>query len=158
GEVRNKLYPKAQSIEWSGPGVGLILNQSFLDSYLLHAGVTYFFNEHEGLGIEWAHAVNQDKDERKCLENFYNDPADLISAVCPTSDNNKGAPLYDSKGSPVRGANFGPAYMPIRELNNLFLVNYVYSPIYGKQIAFLSTTSHFDLFLVTGLGIGLSTF
>ena len=48
--------------------------------------------------------------------------------------------------------------MPIREIGYIFTGNYVWSPVYGKQLLFLSATSYFDLFLEFGGGLMMSTF
>lgn len=156
--VKNKLFPKASRFEISAPAAGLILNQSYLDSYLIHAALTYYFNESWGLSLEGAWIKNIDKPERYCIEHFYNDSANQVSVACPETGEDPAAPLENSLGGPIRGANVGPAYVPIRELNSLVFVSAVWNPIYGKQLAFLSLNSYFDIFTSLGIGASFSTF
>ena len=54
--------------------------------------------------------------------------------------------------------DMGPAYVPIREINYIITGNYVWNPVYGKQLLFLSSTSHFDLFFEFGGGFMMSNF
>lgn len=156
--VKNKLFPKVGKFEISMPTGGLILNQSYVDSYLIQGGLTYYLTETWGLGLEGIYVLNSDRPERFCIEHFYNDPFNQLTVPCPIPTDDINAPLKDSKGNAVRGASFGPAYAPIRELNILALATAVWNPIYGKQLAFLSFTSYFDLFVTMGLGAALSTF
>jgi outer membrane beta-barrel protein len=155
--VKNKLFPKDGLWEFSGPSFGTILNQSYIDSYLIHFGLTYFTSERWGLSLEGAYAINTDKPERYCIEHFYNDPYEIVGATClsPGED-----PTHDLEvnGLPVKGASFGPAYVPIRELNYLVTGSFIWNPIYGKQLAFLSFTNYFDIFITGGIGATFSTF
>ena len=70
--VLRKLFPKSNRLEVSA-NFGGILNQSFVDTMILHGGVSYHFSEEWGLALEGAMAINQDRAERTCIESFYND-------------------------------------------------------------------------------------
>lgn len=144
--VKNKLYPKKGKLELNGPNVGTILNQSYINTFILNAGVNYFWSEVWGLGLDFSYAINQDRDERKCIENFYNDPAYEVSKECGGSDNLTGK------------ANYGPAYVNIREYNYLFSGSMIWNPIYGKEIFFLSAVGYFDIYTVLGGGLASTTF
>ena len=156
--VKNKRFPKAGKFEISAPAIGLILNESYIDSYLVHGAFTYFINESWGLGIEGAWVTNVDKVERYCIEHFYNDPYGNVSETCPQPGEDIYAPLKSPSGAPLNGANFGPAYVPIRELTSLIFLTGVWNPIYGKQLAFLKFTSYFDIFTTFGIGVASSLF
>ena len=146
--IKNKAYPKKGRVELNGPNVGLIMNQSYVNTYLINGGINYFWSESWGLGLEGYYALNSDKDERKCIENFYNNPD------------------YDSSlpqcGSPEKlagtRANYGPAYVNIREYNYLLAANGIWNPIYGKEIFFMSGVVNFDIFVTVGGGLAFSTF
>ena len=150
--VKNKLYPKKGRLELNGPNVGLILNQSYIDTYLVNGGVNYFWSETWGLGLEMSFAMNKDRKERYCIEHFYNDPDYEIAAECGEPGN-----ISDQSGNGVTG-NYGPAYVNIREYNMLFTGNAIWNPIYGKQIFFLSAVVNFDIFISMGGGLAMSTF
>jgi outer membrane beta-barrel protein len=148
--VKNKKYPKKSKIELNGPNAGLILNSSYVTSILLNGGINYFFSENWGLGLEGTLALNQDKSERECIENFYNDPNQQIPVECGEAGNL----TLDRDGD----ANFGPAYVPIRQINYIMAANAIWSPIYGKQIIMLSTTNYLDVYFSLGLGMAFSDF
>ncbi len=145
--VLNKIYPKRSKLELGG-GVGFILNQSYVETTLLGAGLSYYFSEEWGIGIDFAMASNKDKPERGCIENFYNDPDDEVGVPCGGPDMLGGA----------KNANYGPAYVPIREISNILTANVIWSPVYGKQLVLLSTTSYFDLFIEGGASLVGSKF
>jgi outer membrane beta-barrel protein len=144
--VRGKLMPKARRIELNVDG-GLILNQSFVDTYLGHASLNYYFSEVWGIGLEGAVGMNSDKSERECVESFYNNPQQLAGAPCP----NEGVVELPT------GGNIGPAYVRIRQIDTIILGNAIWSPVYGKQLFFLSGLLHFDLFFNFGGGVVMST-
>jgi outer membrane beta-barrel protein len=144
--VRGKLMPKARRIELNVDG-GLILNQSFVDTYLGHASLNYYFNEVWGIGLEGAVGANSDKSERECVESFYNNPQQLAGDSCPQ----EGVVEFPT------GGNYGPAYVRIRQIDTIILGNAIWSPVYGKQLFFLSGLLHFDLFFNFGGGVVMST-
>lgn len=144
--VKNKLFPKREKVEINGPNFGGILNQSYVNTFLVDGGINYYFSELWGFGLEGAFAINQDKDARNCIENFYNDFDFKVDSECGSSNN---------LSSP---ANYGPAYVPIRETKYIIGGNAIYSPIYGKQLLFLSATSYFDLFFIFGAGVVISDY
>jgi outer membrane beta-barrel protein len=143
--VLRKTYPKKTRVEIEGTG-GLVLNQSYTNTMLFGAGVNYFWSEEWGVGVEAMMASNTDKSERECLENFYNDPENVVSAEC-------------GDGSDLTGrANFGPAYVPVRQTNTLLGAHAIWNPVYGKQIILLRAVTHFDLYVLAGGGLAMSTF
>ncbi len=144
--IKNKLYPKKGHVELNGPNVGVILNQSYVSTYLFNGGINYFWSETWGLGLEMSYAMNKDRAERDCIENFYNDPKYEIGPECGGPDNL------------TTNSNYGPAYVSIREYNYLFALNGLWNPIYGKQILFLSTVMNFDVYLSMGGGLAASTY
>jgi outer membrane beta-barrel protein len=155
--VKNKKFPKTGNFDASVPAFGLLLGQSYIDAYIAHGAFSYFFNESWGLSLEGAWIFNSDRPERYCLEHFYNDPLNQVPIACPQPGDGN-APLQNPDGTAVKGANVGPAYVPIRELNTLVFLSMIWNPVYGKQLAFLSKTSYFDIFTTIGLGAALSTF
>ncbi len=140
--------PKLGRLELNADG-GLILNQSYVNTYLIHASVNYYWSEIWGFALEGAFGINQDKSERYCIENFYNNPSQIAWASCPQ----EGEAI-----APPQNGNIGPAYVPIREINTLIFGNAVWSPVYGKQLVLLRGVLHFDLYFVMGGGVALSTF
>lgn len=145
--VKDKLYPKKKKFELDLPNVGIVLNQSYVNTFLIGGGFNYFASEEWGFGLDFTMASNKDKPERGCIENFYNDPLDEIGDPCGGPD-----ALANTKG------NYGPAYVPIREIQNIIALNVTWNPVYGKQLIFLSATSYFDLFVDMGLGLVSSRF
>ncbi|MEZ4744190.1 MAG: outer membrane beta-barrel domain-containing protein [Bdellovibrionota bacterium] len=148
--VRNKLFPKKNKVEINGPNLGMILNQSYIDSYVAHGGINYFVNEEWGFGIEGLVATNKDKSERTCIENFFNNPPPRES-ILPCSPD----PSVIPDNSKV---TYGPAYVPIREIDYIVAATAVWNPIYGKQLFFLSATGYLDLYLTMGGGLVFSKF
>lgn len=146
--VKNKLYPKKGKIELNGPNVGIIMNQSYVDSYIINAGLNYFWSETWGLGLDFSYVINSDRSERDCIERFYNDPnKNEIGPECGDESN-----LTNTKG------NYGPAYVDIREYNYIFGANAIWNPIYGKEIFFLSAVGYFDVYVTAGGGLAQTTF
>lgn len=147
--VKEKLFTKKGRVELSLPDMGFVLNQSFITTYLLHVGATYYTSEEIGYNLEFSYGYNKNASERECLENFYNDPNDNVSAEC-----GNGGDLPDDG----KEANYGPAYMPIREINYVLAGNLVWNPVYGKQLLALRATSYFDVFITMGGGVVMSTY
>ncbi len=145
--VLNKLFPKKSKVELDGK-FGVVLNQSYQQTFLANAGLTYFWSEEWGFNVEGNFAIASDKDERKCIETFYNDPNGIVGNECGEDDPKAEDP----------DANWGPAYVPIRELKYIFAGNLVWNPIYGKQIILLSATNYFDFYIAMGGGIAMSDF
>lgn len=155
--VLRKLFPKKKRLEINA-NLGAILNQSFIDTMMLHGGVSYHFSEEWGLTLEGALAMNSDKTERQCVESFYNnfDEDANLTAKCVIQDGGK---LVEQPPSAENQVNIGPAYMPIIEIDKLFSLSAVWTPVYGKQIfSFLPRTSHMDIFITFGGGMAMSTF
>jgi hypothetical protein len=48
--------------------------------------------------------------------------------------------------------------MPIREIKQVFGVNYQWTPVYGKALWFLSAVGYIDFFSTVGLGVAMSDF
>jgi len=158
--VKDKLFPKRKSLEIS-PRFGLILNQSYVDSVLTSLGVNYYMSEEWGFGLDLTLAINSDKTERTCIESFYNDPGDDMSEVCNPDPTEliQVRDQYGQAGSGVKEKpNYGPAYVPVREIGQIISVNALWNPVYGKQLIFKSFISHFDLFLESGGAIVISKY
>ena len=147
--VLDKLYPRKGTIEIN-PSFGAILNQSYISSFLAGGGVTYFWKETSGISVDVQMSINSDKAERTCIESFFLDPLNAVSDVCGPADILDETPKDSAEGLFPR---YGPAYVPIREMNYIVTGNYVWSPIYGKQLLFLAqqVTSIYSLSLVVGL-------
>lgn len=150
--VKDKLYPKKGRFEIAGPSLGLIMNQSYVNTYLIQGGAQYFPNETWGIGAEIMIGINSDKSERECIETFYMDPYSRIGPECGS----QGDPGSDL--DPSLGGKYGPAYVNIREIKYIAAANYIWTPIYGKQLFMLSATSYFDFFVIIGGGIVGSDF
>ena len=154
------MYPKKKKFEIAGD-FGTILNQSYISSQLIHAEATYFSSESSGFGLDVSIALNKDKSERDCVENFYNDYAKQAPQPC-ASDGDPATAASDIGGVDSVGdlpaPNMGPAYPNIREINYLISAFKVWNPIYGKQLFFMSGVVHFDLFLKFGGGVAMSNF
>jgi outer membrane beta-barrel protein len=151
--VKDKLFPKKGRVEINGPNVGGILNQSYLTSIVVNGGLSYFANEEWGFGIEGLVSSNKDSDARYCLEHFHNNPDQVASPPCDNPTMAAGSTFPE--GSRV---NYGPAYVPIREVNSAFAATAIWNPVYGKQLFFLSATGYFDLFVTMGAGLLNSTY
>ena len=150
--VKNKIYPKKGRIELNLPDIGIVLNQSYIQTLIFHGGVNYYFNEVWGFGVEGVFASNKDKDERACIETFYNDPDKEGGPECDPGLSGEGAGASGSR------RNYGPAYVPIRELKYMIAANAVWNPVYGKQIVLLSATAYFDVFVTMGAGMAFSDY
>ena len=146
--VMRKLFPKRKRLQIESKG-GLILNQSYLNTFLVNGTVSYFFNEEWGMSAEANMAVNIEKGERGCIESFYNDPEFVIGDEC-------GPDVFDQDSSGL--ANWGPAYVPIRELKYIIGGNLIWNPVYGKQIVLLSATNYFDVYVTMGGGVAFSDY
>jgi outer membrane beta-barrel protein len=128
--------------------LGVVLNSSYTQTFLANAGISYFWSEEWGFNVEGSYALVSDKNERKCVETFYNDPNFAVTDECGE----------DAPDDPDGDANWGPAYVPIRQLKYMFTANAVWNPIYGKQIILLSATNYFDFYMLMGGGVALSDF
>ena len=148
--VKNKTYPRAKTIELNVPNVGAMLNQSYVNTFLLNGGIVYNMNEEWGFGADVTMGINSDREERDCIERFYNDPNDRVRDNCGEPES--------LRSDPNGYANYGPAYVPIRELKYIATANAVWTPVYGKQLVLMSATSYFDLFVEAGLGVAVSDF
>ncbi len=157
--VLRKLFPKQKRIEVNA-NFGAIMNHSFVNTMMVHGGVSYHFSEAWGMALEAAVAMNQDRAERLCIESFYNDfsPQNGPSLPGKCADGALGD-VGATLRQPGASANVGPAYIAITEIGQLFSLSAVWSPVYGKQIfSFLPRTSHMDIFLTFGGGMGTSTY
>jgi outer membrane beta-barrel protein len=145
--VLNKLFPKKGKTELDMK-LGVVLNSSYTQTFLANGGISYFWSEEWGFNVEASYAIVSDKNERKCVETFYNDPNFAVADECGE----------DPPDDPDGDANWGPAYVPIRQLKYMFTANAVWNPVYGKQIILLSATNYFDFYLLMGGGIAMSDF
>ncbi len=152
--VMGKLYPKSERFELSLPDVGIIMNQSYINTLLLGGSLTYFLSENLGFSFSGAIGQNSDKAERTCIESFYFDPSNEVGVACGEPGLLAGADTVNNDGFP----RYGPAYVPIREIQQVVMANVVWAPVYGKQLFLKSSTSYFDLFVELGLGFAASKF
>jgi len=151
--VMNKLYPKSERFELGLPAVGFVMNQSYVNTFLLGVDASYFLNETLGFSFVVNKGVNQDKGERSCIENFYYDPSNEVGVACGEVGN-----LRNADRNNDQFPRYGPAYVPIRELQQMLFANVIWTPVYGKQLVYLGATSYFDLFLELGVGLANSKF
>ena len=114
-------------------------------------------SESWGVGVDVTIGLNQDKGERTCIENFFYDPEDSVGPACSAVDGDSSL-LDGADDDGNTFPRFGPAYVPIREINNIIMANLIWTPVYGKQLVFLNNTSYFDLYVELGGGIALSKF
>lgn len=153
--VLNKLFTKKGKIELDGT-FGAVLNTSYTQTFILTGGASYFWSEEWGFSAEGMLAMNSDKGERYCIERFYNrTEADKMPTTleCP-APGEEPATFTDAN----KPNNYGPAYVPIRELKYILTGNAVWNPLYGKQIILLSATNYFDFFVKIGGGLAMSDF
>lgn len=149
-KIMNRLFPKSKSFELA-VSAGYLLNPAFVDTTLFELSGRYQFSENWGLGLSVAIAQTKDRNERQCVETFYNDPNHKVAAECLHEDNNDGL-AQDPQ------ANVGPAYAPIRELRQMLTAHGDYALAYGKMIFLHGVTSHFDLRLRFGGGMTTSDY
>lgn len=152
GVVMKKDYPHEKKIEINGPNAGMILNQSYVNTMLIHIGATYYTSEVWGFGLEAGFALNSDKKERTCIESFLNDFDSQVGVEC-SPDPSKIPP-----STSTARWNYGPAYVPIRELKTLFAATAVWTPVYAKQLLMMASVNHFDLYLTMGGGVAMSDY
>ena len=164
-EIKNRLYKTHKTFELRLQG-GLILNNPYLEPMAMHGAATYYLTPNLGLGVDFLYAINTDKNERVCVETFYN-----------THNHNLGLPActgsYDSqasqqhlapyveggaKATPPPYPNMGPAYAPIREINMVIAGTLTWLPFYGKILLFMSRVAHTHTFLTLGGGVAMSDF
>lgn len=153
--VRGKLYPRENRVE-IGVGGGRIMNLAFVESYIVQSSLAYYLTETFALSVEGMFFINNDTGARYCLENFYNDPGDILETPCP--DLGQDPETLISPPSVSKLTNVGPAYVPIREIQYLASLNLIWNPVYGKMRFFLDTTLHFDIFTTIGAGFADSIF
>ncbi len=151
--VMGKLYPKNERFELSLPEVGIIMNQSYVNTLLFGGGATYFTSENFGFGISASVASTSDKTARTCIERIYYHPSNEVGVSCGDPSLLEGAD-QNNDGFP----RYGPAYVPIREMQQILIANVVWAPVYGKQLFMKSTTTYFDLFVELGAGWATSKF
>ncbi len=178
--VKGKFYPKQSRFQLNLLQGGMILNQSFIDTYMYAASVTYHINEWHAVSLDVLAGFSQDRDERKCIETFYyneerarnagaSDACDRTNATDATTASDTGG--VEPKPSNVkddaawseekkkRGPfHRKPAYMPIREIKQIYGLNYQWTPVYGKALWFMSAVGYMDFFLNAGAGVALSDY
>ena len=159
--VKQKLFPKKNKVEFTA-NLGGLINQSYLQTMLLHGSMSYHFSEYWGMSIEGSHSINSDKGERFCLEHFLNKTtlAQNQGGVpsCPGDKVHLSDPSFKSSID-GQNVNFGPAYVPIVKIDQTITASAVWTPIYGKQIfSFLPHTSHMDIYVMFGGGMARGEF
>jgi aldehyde dehydrogenase (NAD+) len=176
--VKGKFYPKQSRLQLNALQGGMILNQSFINTYLYTASATYHINEWHAVSVDAFFGFSQDRDERTCVENFYFneeraanagavESCDRTGATAATTPSSESEPMpsnvkdtaawTEEKGK--RGPfHRKPAYMPIREIKQMYGVNYQWTPVYGKALWFMSAVGYLDFFLNAGAGIAISDY
>lgn len=154
--VMERKFTKSGRIEIQLPTLGYVLNQPLTESTLIEGGIEFHTSSKWSFGATIGFFLNSDRDERRCLENFFNDPKELVAEVC-AKEGEESKPLYQD-GIEVPGANFGPIYLAVRELDFAATAYANWTPIYGKQISFASITTRFDLYTLFGAGLLVSTY
>jgi acyl-CoA reductase-like NAD-dependent aldehyde dehydrogenase len=181
--VKGKFYPRSGRFEL-GVGGGGILNQSFLDTYLMNGYLRYNINDWHAVSLEGFYGISTDKNERKCVESFYRDSQRAEAygggSSCNFEDKNnantardpgidKAVYPNDAGQDPKTNGRAKdlqdnlplerkPAYMPIRKIDSMAMVNYQWTPVYGKALWFMSAVGYLDLFASAGLGVAMSTY
>ena len=146
--ILDRLFPKQGVIEL-GTDVGFVLNPAFVETRILQVSMRYFITETWGLGLGVGMAAANDRNERVCVESFYNDPDHEVDAPCAAVDEGDGL-------ATAKTANIGPAYVPIREIRQMVTLYADYTLAYGKLILLHGATTHFDLRLRFGGGMTIS--
>ena len=165
--VKSKLYPRSGKIQINALQVGTVLNQSFVNTMLINLGVTYHFNEWHAVNVEGFFGISSENDARKCVESFYFDPERAQRAGSGGVCSEDADPTYTDAQEPQAPAGEAyvggpyhrkPAYMAIRQIDQMFGINYQWTPVYGKQLILLSATSYLDVYFNAGLGLAMSTY
>ncbi|MCY4444330.1 MAG: hypothetical protein OXC44_05990 [Proteobacteria bacterium] len=160
-EIKNRLY-KTRSAFDIGVHGGAILNHPYIQPWTIHGTANYYITRSIGVGLDYTHILNKDKPERICVENFYNtfNHENLpLSSVCAGDGNPETAKkeLAKVQNSAPPIPNMGPAYPPIRELNMIIQAAFIWSPIYGKLLFFMSQVVHFSTFVSLAGGVTINT-
>lgn len=177
--VKSKIYPRTEKFELLPIGAGMILNQSFQQTFLLTGGATYHFNEWHALNVEGFFGLSSDSSERECVESFFLNETrakraaaaegkSLTSNCTESRDYDPNVPLTVTEPPalgnetyeppPVHAYTRKPAYMAIRRIDQMFGVNYQWTPVYGKQLFFLSAVGYLDVYTSVGLGMAMNTY
>jgi outer membrane beta-barrel protein len=159
--VKGKIYPREGRIQINALQFGGILNQSYVSTLLIPVGLTYHFNEWHALNAEFVQGISFDQGARECVESFYFSPERAKDAsgdpnpcppetppIAPPTPNEGEKPAYQRK----------PAYVPIRQVEQLYALNYQWTPVYGKALWFMSVVGYLDFYTTAGLGLASSTF
>lgn len=158
--VKGKLYPRDGRIQINALQFGGILNQSYLTTLLIPVGLTYHFNEWHALNAEFALGISFDQSARGCVESFYYSPKNAAessgdSNPCPPETPPQAPRTPDAGEKPAYQRK--PAYVPIRQIDQLYSLNYQWTPVYGKALWFMSAVGYLDFYTTTGLGLASST-
>jgi outer membrane beta-barrel protein len=120
----------------------------------------FFYNTDRAQG----YAKKENKSSSPCAaESQQMSPGDYDPAVNPADEVKPGS-LSDVDYEEVKkNKNYGPyrrkpAYVPIRQVNQMFNVNYQWTPVYGKALYFLSFVGYLDFFTNIGLGLTMSNY
>lgn len=149
--VRYKFYPLEKRINLSATG-GMLFSQSYIDTQHLGLSLGYHLTDHHLLKVAGSIFKSKDRNERRCVESFFSDPeaAGGDGAPGPCDPNME----FESEGNFLKR----PAYVPIRQYNYLFSLDYEFTPVYGKSIWLRGPISYLDLFFNVGLGLVQNTY
>lgn len=166
-QIKEKIYTTKKRFEIRAQGGG-ILNNPYVEPYLMQGSATYYISSTLGFGLDISYAfMNRDKNERLCIETFYNthNHPNIQLPPCTGSYNPEKtkhdlAPYAPGGAQPVASnpPNVGPAYSPVREINLIAAGSMVWLPFYGKILLFMSQVVHFHTMLILGGGVTMSDF
>lgn len=175
--VKGKFYPRRGRFQFNLLQGGSMLNQAFIDTYLVTGSALYHVNEWHAVGVEAFLGFSNDRGERQCVESFMFDEqrataqgAPLCSEDVATYDPTatvpnepKPASMDDEEWRLTQDAGIGPflrkpGYMPIRQIDRMFGAVYQWTPVYGKALWFLSYVGYLDIFGSVGVGVAQTTF
>lgn len=97
--VKGKFYTKKGRVQLNGGG-GMILNQSFINTFLFGGSGTYHLDEWHAINFEFLVGKSFDKSDRVCVENFYLD----TDYAARNADKNPGAAASCPQGLPATSA------------------------------------------------------
>lgn len=136
--VQNRVFVKSGRSEFTF-GVGAILDNPFLRYQMAQFRYTYHIRETFGIELSYQRAFSQQKALVGQLEGIECAPGEF----------------FDEDGNDlanVPGACGVTFTSPPDPYENIYVANFIWSPIYGKFSIFSKKIYHFDLFLTAGVG------
>lgn len=131
--VQGRLFRKGLRHEFS-MDVGLIVDNQFLTYELIQPRYTFHLRESIGIELTFGKAFYQ---RRQILDA-------LANITCETTTGNP--PVTTTFPCSASLDNIDP-------LKQMYFVNFIWSPIYGKFAIFSKKIYHFDLYAIAGAGM-----